>query len=85
MKFKNPFIHGTFMIKKNVLIDIGKYDENFKYAQDYKLIASLVDKDVKIKKLFEALYVLNTENNISNIYRKEQQIYANKVKKFFID
>jgi len=85
MKFKNPFIHGTFMIKKKVLIDIGKYDENFKYAQDYKLIASLVDKDVKIKKLYEALYVLNTENNISNIYKKEQQIYANRVKKIFID
>ena len=28
IKYKNPFIHGTLMIKK-VIINIGMYDENF--------------------------------------------------------
>ena len=35
MKYKNPFIHGSLIIKKQVLNDLGLYDENFYYAQDY--------------------------------------------------
>ena len=34
---KNPFIHGTLIIKKNVFKNIGYYDERFYFAQDYKL------------------------------------------------
>ena len=37
IKYKNPFIHGTLMVRKNAIMDIGMYDENIKYAQDYKL------------------------------------------------
>ena len=37
IKYKNPFIHGTLMIRKNAVLNIGMYDENLKYAQDYKL------------------------------------------------
>ena len=33
---KNTFVHGTLLIKKQILIDIGCYDEEFYYAQDYK-------------------------------------------------
>ena len=35
------------MIKKNVVLDIGMYDENIKYAQDYKLFIDLLKKDIK--------------------------------------
>ena len=37
IKFKNPFIHGTLLIKKEIINSVGNYDENFYYAQDYKL------------------------------------------------
>ena len=35
------------MIKKNAVLDIGMYDENIKYAQDYKLFIELLKKTTK--------------------------------------
>ena len=63
---KNPFIHGTLIIKKNVFQEIGYYDERFYYAQDYKLFYDLLNRGYKVKTLNKALYILNTENNISS-------------------
>jgi glycosyltransferase EpsE len=81
IRYKNPFIHGTLMIKTKTLKDIGKYDENFYYAQDYKLFKDLNNKKFKITILKEALYTLNMENNISTINRKEQAYFAKCVRK----
>ena len=80
IKYKNPFIHGTLLIKKDVIQEIGNYDERFYYSQDYKLMKDLLEKRYRYKVLNEALYFLNTENNISNIFKKEQEYYANCVK-----
>ncbi len=80
VKYKNPFIHGTLMIKKNVLDEVGKYDERFYYAQDYKLFKDLIDKKIKIGKINKLLYKLNMEDNISTNYYKEQKYYASCVK-----
>ncbi len=76
INFKNPFIHGTLMIKKNVLMDIGKYDERFYYAQDYKLFSDLLSSGAKYKKLKTPLYELNTKDNISSKYTEKQEYYA---------
>lgn len=76
VNFKNPFIHGTLFISSTILKKI-KYDENFYFAQDYKLYFDLINKKVKIKKIFNTLYFLNTENNISSKYKFEQKYYAN--------
>lgn len=84
MKFKNPFIHGTLFIKKSILLDVGKYDENFYYAQDYKLMKTLIDNNYKFKIFRKPLYELNMENNISTNKRSEQSYYANCVKKNMI-
>ena len=35
IKYKNPYIHGTLLIKKEVLKEIGYYNEKFYYSQDY--------------------------------------------------
>lgn len=77
IKYKNPFIHGTLVIKKNVLLQLGNYDERFKYAQDYKLMIDAIDKNYKFKVLRKPLYLLNTKNNISNQYKDEQEFFAN--------
>lgn len=81
MKKKNPFIHGTLLIKSRVIKDVGMYNEKFYYSQDYKLMSDLLKKNYKLKILKEPLYHLNMEGNISVKYKKEQQYYANCVQK----
>tara|TARA_Y100000768_G_scaffold171485_1_gene128316 strand:+ start:3127 stop:3828 length:702 start_codon:yes stop_codon:yes gene_type:complete len=81
MKFKNPFIHGSLIIKKQVLNDLGLYDENFYYAQDYKLYLDLLSNGYSIKAINKPLYNLNTKNNISNINKDEQRYYFNCARK----
>lgn len=80
MNYKNPFIHGTLMIRKNVLNKVGGYDENFYYSQDFKLFFDLIKRDYKFCYIKEPLYVLNPENNISTIKKKEQKYYFECVK-----
>lgn len=84
INYKNPFVHGTLMIKKNIITEIGGYDENFYYSQDYKLMHDLIKKGYKFKTLKEKLYILNTKNNLSELKKKEQLYYAlcvkNKIK-----
>ena len=75
IKYKNPFIHGTLMIKKNVILDLGSYNELFYYAQDYKLFWDLLNKDIKFKYLKNVLYELNMENNISKNKTNEQEYF----------
>jgi len=81
IKYKNPFIHGTLMLKREVMNEIGFYNENFYYAQDYKLMKDLIDKKYNLKIISKVLYQLNMNNNISKIHKKEQREYAQYVKK----
>lgn len=77
IKIKNPFIHGTLMIKKNAIKEIGYYDEKFYFAQDYKLFIDLISKGYQYKDLRKPYYILNTDNNISSNYKKQQEYYSN--------
>lgn len=79
--YKNPFIHGTLLIKKTVLTEIGGYNEKFYYSQDYKLMFDLIEKNKKFKILKDPLYFLNMSENISQLYKHEQKYYADCVKK----
>ncbi len=79
IKYKNPFIHGTLMIRKSVILNIGMYDESIKYAQDYKLFLELLKKNYKIKILRKKLYVLNMKNNISSLKKEEQRSFFKKI------
>ena len=47
-KRKNPFIHGTLLIRKSLIEEMGLYDENFYYSQDYKLFYDLIKKGSKL-------------------------------------
>ena len=78
-KYKNPFIHGTLMVRKNAILNVGMYDENMKYAQDYKLFLELLKRNYKIKILNKKLYVLNMKNNISSLKKEEQQSFFRKI------
>ena len=57
IRFKNPFIHGTLLIEKSLLNKMGNYDENFYYAQDYKLFSKLLKNKYSLKIMKESLYV----------------------------
>lgn len=83
-KFKNPFIHGTLMIKKDLLLKVGCYNETFYFAQDLKLIIDLISIRAKIKIFNTPLYILNTKNNLSTKYVEEQNYYAKCARKGII-
>jgi hypothetical protein len=78
MQYKNPFIHGTLLIKTEILKEY-KYDQDYYFAQDYELLNRLLKK-YKVKTLNKALYILNMENNISTNFKLEQLSYFKKVK-----
>ena len=80
MNLKNPFVHGSMMLFKNEVIELGGYDERFYYAQDFKLMTDLMLLNKKISILKEPLYVLNLKNNISTNFKSEQNYYAQCVK-----
>ena len=84
MKFKNPFIHGTLLIKKSTLEEIGNYDERFYYSQDFKLMKDLYDKKFKIKIIKDVLYKLNTQNNISTNFQEKQKYFFDCARKGLI-
>lgn len=76
-KYKNPFIHGTLMFSKKLVDRLGGYDENFYYAQDYKLIHDAINLNFKTSNLKKVLYKLNdNENRISVKHIEEQNYFA---------
>ena len=81
INYLNPFIHGTLMIKNDSFIKLNRYNENFIYAQDYKLFYDAIKLNMKIKVIKEPIYILNLENNISSNKKEDQQYYANCVRK----
>ena len=84
LKFKNPFIHGTLLAKKTAINDIGNYDENFYYAQDYKLFFDLLKYNYNFKVILKPHYILNIKNNISENKKMEQNYFAECVRKKII-
>ena len=81
MKYRNPFIHGTLLVKNRILKKLGGYDSRFKYSQDYKLMKDLIDQGYKISIMKQKLYNLNMEGNISSLNKVEQEYYAKCVRK----
>ena len=84
IRYKNPYIHGSLVIKKTVLKEVNNYDESFYYSQDYKLMTDLLRSNKKVGIIKRPLYMLNMENNISSTYIDEQKYYADCVRKNII-
>ena len=78
----NPFIHGTYLLRKDALVDIGGYDESFLYGQDYRLATQLYAKGKRVKYLRECLYKTRvTNSSLSRTKHKEQQECGKKIRK----
>lgn len=52
---ENPFCHGSMMIRRSILVEVGGYDERFPHAQDYDLFWRIA-KRWPVATLPEALY-----------------------------
>jgi glycosyltransferase involved in cell wall biosynthesis len=80
---RNQLIHGSAVMVKKVVKQVGGYNESFKYAQDYELWLRIIGlKRLKIRNLTEPLYYLRKQRR-SVGYRKafEQYNYAFLAKK----
>lgn len=83
LRYKNPFIHGSLFLKRSVFCELGGYDENYYYAQDYKFFIDASLNGFKIFTIDTPLYYLNIENNISNIFYDEQKYYSKKASNYY--
>lgn len=55
----NHFVHGSVMMRKSVLDEVGGYDEFFRYTQDYELWLRIA-KHHATANLLEPLYALRS-------------------------
>jgi glycosyltransferase involved in cell wall biosynthesis len=77
LREQNCIGHGTVMMRKDVLLTCGGYDERFKYAQDYDLWLRMSEK-YEMANIEEPLYCWrSTDSCISNSRVAEQKMYAN--------
>lgn len=76
MKF-NPFCHASVMLRRDVLLSVGGYDESFKFAQDYDMWLRLSER-YKVANLPEVLMLRRMDNNISTKSERRQKLFAAK-------
>ncbi len=68
--------HGTTLVRKDCLEEVGFYREIFEYAQDYDLWLRIADK-FEIENIREPLYKLRVHNDSISLKKKLQQdLYA---------
>ncbi len=75
-KTGNIFIHGTFFANARIFKQI-MYDENYKYAQDFKFILDCFKRDIRIGYIEKPLYLLNdNKKSISNMKKDKQNCFT---------
>lgn len=62
MTIKNAIAHGSVMMRKDVLREIGNYNELFEKAEDYEMWMRAMKRKVKITNLEEPLVYLRMSN-----------------------
>lgn len=74
---ENPFIHGSVIMRKSILDEVGGYRESFRYAQDYDLFLRLSDQH-PMDNLPEYLYYSRHNPDMVSIRSHTSQVaYAN--------
>lgn len=72
MYFNSCFVHPSVVFRKSVLLEVGYYPTDFKYAEDFAYFMQIA-KQGKVENYPEALinYYIS-EHSISSLRRKEQ-------------
>jgi len=74
---QNWFGHGTVMFRREVVAELGGYNEKYKFSQDYDLWLRIAQK-YKVSNIDEPLYYWRSNTAcISNADRQQQQYYKN--------
>ena len=69
------------MLKKSLVNEIGKYNENIRYAQDYDLVCRMFKSSLRFNYLKNVLYTIGKNNNsISLNNRIQQNSFARKIR-----
>ncbi|MBN1796321.1 MAG: glycosyltransferase [Sedimentisphaerales bacterium] len=72
----NSIAHGTAMVRRKKLVEVGGYNENYRYSQDHDLWLRL-SEIAKLRNLPEYLYGLRFwEDNITNKKIDEQSQFS---------
>jgi len=72
LKVRNGLTHGSVMFRRTVMEDVGKYDENFRYAQDYEYWLR-ISKKYQIRNLPSRLYQSRVHYEMISFARTEAQ------------
>ncbi len=75
--YSNCFYHSAIMFRKQEILDIGGYNEEFKHAQDYELFSRLINNH-KLANIPEVLiqYRMNP-NSIVSTQKSQKIVHAN--------
>jgi glycosyltransferase involved in cell wall biosynthesis len=76
LKYGSPFVHGSVMFRKNVILEVGGYspDPRFKHAEDYELWVRLAKTHVVENIPGATLYFhRNHRSKISEVYKGQQE------------
>lgn len=74
-KTVNPFVHGSIVIKRQLIEDMGGYNESYTYVQDYELWSRLLDK-CRASNLHEPLYARYRHAGASESRIDKQAIFS---------
>ena len=79
----NPLVHGSVIINKDIMDEVGGYNEEFLFVQDYELWSRII-KRTKVSNLSVPLYVRTVHRHCSQITANKEPIF-NKIQKRFIE
>jgi glycosyltransferase involved in cell wall biosynthesis len=82
----NVFCHGSLMMRRSALLEIGGYDEYFRFAQDYDLLLRAVRAGRKLANLEECLYDWTfSSKSITSEKTAEQRWYSEAARREFLE
>ncbi len=73
--YYNPVCHPSVMMRKELILEVGGYDEKFSIGQDYDLFSRLVSK-TKIENLPEFLIIHRFPEEIFDSWKSKRGIIA---------
>jgi glycosyltransferase involved in cell wall biosynthesis len=77
----SPFIHPAVMFRKQVILDLGKYDENYPLCEDYELWFRLIYSGYKTANIPRELLKYRIHENSSNKHLTEVEKNNLKIRK----
>ncbi|WP_206750858.1 glycosyltransferase [Halorubrum sp. SD690R] len=71
---QNPFVHGSVMMRREAVEDVGGYNPLFKNSQDYDLWVRLDRAGYRLGSIQSVLYCLKREEGYISIEQRQQRV-----------